>query len=183
VTPLVDDLLPRAYRRTAKVIVLLVLVVLIVAACGESDEPRSQKQELPTIVAEKRDAIVDAAHAMDYDRLASLLDPAKFSYSFGESGNPIGYWRRLERESHVPVIGDYLPVLLGGPFGRRGNIYVWPSVYGKKPARWTPAERRWLRNNFYDEGQIRAFERAGDYLGYRVGIREDGTWLFFVAGD
>ena len=21
------------------------------------------------------------------------------------------------------------------------------------------------------------------YLGYRVGIRADGTWLFFVAGD
>jgi hypothetical protein len=181
VTPLVDDLLPRAYRRA--IIVLLALVLLGLAGCGGGDEPQAEKRQLPTAVEEKRDAIVDAAHAMDYERLGSLLDPAKFSYSFGESGDPIGYWRRLEREGHVPVIGDYLPVLLGGPFGRRDDIYVWPSVYGKKPARWTPAERRWLRNSFYDEQQIRAFERAGDYLGYRAGIRRDGTWLFFVAGD
>ena len=27
------------------------------------------------------------------------------------------------------------------------------------------------------------FEELGGYLGYRVGIREDGTWLYFIAGD
>jgi hypothetical protein len=168
---------------------LVILCLLLVAACGteerKSEPPTttSTRDELPAAVADKRDAIVAAAHALDYDRLATLLDPAEFSYSFGESGDPVGYWRRLEREGHVPIIGDYLPVILSAPSAKRGDIYVWPSVYGKPPSRWTAEERRWLRNNLYTEAEIRAFERLGDYLGWRVGIREDGTWLFFVSGD
>jgi hypothetical protein len=166
--------------------VALGLLLTLFGGCGDDGRratATSGREELPTAVANKRQTIVAAAHAMDYERLGTLLDPAKFSYSFGESGDPIGYWRRLEREGHVPIIGDYLPVLLSGPWAKRGNIYVWPSVYGKPPSRWTSAERRWLRNHFYSEMEIRAFARLGDYLGWRVGIRADGTWLFFVSGD
>ena len=167
--------------------VALVLLALLLGGCGNDDErgattTSTGAEELPAAVADKRDAIVAAAHALDYQRLESLLDPATFSYSFGERGDPIGYWRRLEREGHVPIIGDYLPLILAGPFARRGNVYVWPSVFGRPPSRWTAEERRRLRN-FYSEAEIRSFERLGDYLGWRVGIRRDGTWLFFVSGD
>jgi hypothetical protein len=119
---------------------------------------------------------------MDYARLGTLLDPAHFSYSFGESGDPVGYWRRLEEVGEVPILGDYLPVLLSGPFAKKDNIYVWPRAYAKKPSEWTAEDRRWL-GNFYTEQEIRGFERAGAYLGWRAGIRKDGTWLFFVEGD
>jgi hypothetical protein len=170
--------------------VFAILCVGLLTACGSeerrSDAGRSTTTSpgagLPRAVADKREAIAAAAQALDYDRLRRLLDPSEFSYSFGESGDPIGYWRRLERDAHMPVIGDYLPLILNGPFATRGDIYVWPSVYGKKPSAWTAAERRSLRN-FYSEEDIRSFERAGDYLGWRVGIRKDGTWLFYVAGD
>ena len=33
------------------------------------------------------------------------------------------------------------------------------------------------------EAEIRRFERGGAYLGWRTGIRKDGTWLYFIAGD
>jgi hypothetical protein len=68
------------------------------------------------------------------------------------------------------------------PHARRGGIYVWPSAFAKHPSAWTAAERRQL---LYVHGadEIRAFERQGAYTGYRVGIRGDGAWLFFVAGD
>jgi hypothetical protein len=137
---------------------------------------------LPRAVADKRDAIVIAAKRMDYATLKALLDRATFSYSFGESGDPIGYWRRLEHEGEVPFLGDYLPTILSAPFARRGAIYVWPAAYARKPSHWTAADRRWLMS-FYSKQEIRGFERAGAYLGWRVGIRKDGTWLFFVAGD
>jgi hypothetical protein len=176
-------------RRGLQTLALVLLCAVLAAACDNGEEQAARPQttqptgvELPAAVADKREAVVAAAHALDYNRLETLLDPATFSYSFGESGDPIGYWRRLEQEGHVPILGDYLPVILGGPFARRGDIYVWPSVYGKKSARWTSDERRWLRN-FYSEEEIRNFEQIGDYLGWRVGIRKDGTWLFFVAGD
>jgi hypothetical protein len=163
----------------------VVLCAFLLAACGKDQSTRTTtltRNQLPPAVAAKRDAIVSAAHAFDYDRLETLLDSAHFSYSFGESGDPVGYWRRLEEEGEVPILGDYLPVILSAPFARRGDIYVWPSAYAKKPSEWTAEDRRWLRN-FYTEKEIRGFERAGDYLGWRVGIRKDGTWLFFVSGD
>ena len=73
-------------------------------------------------------------------------------------------------------------MILGAPFARRDDTYVWPSAYVKKPSEWTAEDRQWLEN-FYSEEEIRGFEKAGNYLGWRVGIRKDGHWLFFVSGD
>jgi hypothetical protein len=174
-----------------RLVFLLVLLTLGAVGCGENGEPSASgtntsttqaENALPAAVAEKREAIVAAAKAFDYDRLETLLDRKTFSYSFGESGDPVRYWRRLEEEAEVPILGDFLPVVLGSPHAKRGDIYVWPSAYGKKPSTWTDEDRRALENLYSDE-EIRAFEHAGDYLGYRVAIRKDGTWLFFVAGD
>jgi hypothetical protein len=170
---------------------VLVLLTLFAVGCGENGDSSASgtntstapaESALPAPVAERREAIVAAAKSFDYDGLETLLDPNTFSYSFGESGDPVGYWRRLEEEGHVPILGDYLPVLLGSPHAMRGDIYVWPSAYGKKPSTWTDEDRQALRI-FYTEQEIKQFEEAGDYLGYRVGIRKDGTWLFFIAGD
>ena len=167
-------------------VALLALLTVGAAGCAYVPDPTSSSSstpdELPAVVAKKRDAIVAAAHALDYDGLEALLDRKTFSYSFGESGDPVGYWRRLEEEGEVPILGDYLPVILGAPSAKRGNVYVWPSAYGKSPSTWTAEDRRWL-TNLYTEQEIRAFERDGDYLGWRAGIRDDGKWLFFVVGD
>ena len=168
---------------------LLSLLALVVAGCGESESSSkpgttapAAKGQLPGPVAEKKEAIVDAAHALDYDGLEALVDPANFTYSFGESGDPVGYWRRLEEKGEVPILGDFLPTVLGMPWAKLGPVYVWPSVHTKRPARWTDEERKALER-LYTKKEIRRFERAGNYLGLRAGIRRDGTWLFFVAGD
>ena len=169
----------------------MLFCALLAPACGSTNEPQAgptntftttADDELPAAVADKKQAIVTAAHAFDYDGLEKLLDPAEFAYSYGESGDPVGYWRRLEEEAEVPILGDYLPVILGAPFARRDDTYVWPSAYVKKPSEWTAEDRQWLEN-FYSEEEIRGFEKAGNYLGWRVGIRKDGHWLFFVSGD
>lgn len=171
---------------------LLVLLALGAAGCGSSEEPSSgptnstpttaARGGLPPAVAKKKDAILAAARAFDYDRLETLLDRENFSYSFGENGDPVGYWRRLEDVGEVPILGDYLPVILSAPYAKKGDTYVWPSAYAKSPSTWAAEDRQWLMN-FYTEQEIRGFERIGDYVGWRAGIREDGTWLFFVAGD
>jgi hypothetical protein len=142
----------------------------------------STPAELPAAVAQTRDAILAAAHARDYNRLESLLDPDTFSYSFGESGDPAGYWRELEEDGHVPILGDFLPVILSMRFARIDDMYVWPAAHAKAPVDWTEEDLADIRM-LYPEEDIQSFEQAGGYLGYRVGIREDGTWIFFVAGD
>ncbi|MEK6274968.1 MAG: hypothetical protein AABM30_06460 [Actinomycetota bacterium] len=175
---------------TGRLVLLLVLLASGAAGCGSeepaagpaSSTPTTAPETLPPAVATKKEAIVSAAKALDYDRFESLLDRKTFSYSFGESGDPVGYWRRLEDEGEVPILGDYLPVVFSAPYARKGDTYVWPTAYAKSPSSWTAEDRRWLMN-FYTEAEIRGFERAGAYLGWRAGIREDGKWLFFVAGD
>jgi hypothetical protein len=167
-------------NRGALVSVLIGVGGLLLSGCGSDKQQR--QSALPADVAQKRDAISVAAKRLDYVALGRLLDPTSFSYSFGESGDPIGYWRRLEHKGEVPIIGDYLPAVLGAPVGRRANVYVWPAAHAKRPSRWSAADRRWLRT-LYSAGEIRAFERAGAYLGWRAGIRRDGKWLFFIAGD
>jgi hypothetical protein len=170
-------------------VLLLSLLALAVAGCGESESSSPggtttapAKDQLPGPVAEKKEAIVDAAHALDYDGLEALVDTTNFTYSFGESGHPARYWRRMEEEAEVPILGDFLPTVLAMPWAKLGPVYVWPSVHAKKPSRWTEQERKALEQ-LYTEKEIRRFERAGSYLGWRAGIGEDGTWLFFVAGD
>jgi hypothetical protein len=138
--------------------------------------------DLPDAVIAKRDAIVAAAHARDYGALEALLDPATFSYSFGEEGDPIGYWRELEDVGEVPILGDYLPGFLAMPFAKLGDIYVWPSVHAKLPKTWIPQDTDPLAS-FYTQEELESFRQLGSYLGWRVGIREDGTWLYFVSGD
>jgi hypothetical protein len=176
----------------------LVLLVLAIAAAGcggngdssgggttTSATPTTAtpvETALPDPVEEKRAAIASAAQRLDYARLEELLDPKSFTYSFGERADPIAYWRRLENRAHVPILGDILPTVLSMPYVKQGDIYAWPSVHGQKPSTWTEEDRRALRK-LYTAKQIRQFERAGAYLGYRVGIQKDGTWLYFVAGD
>jgi hypothetical protein len=61
-------------------------------------------------------------------------------------------------------------------------MYVWPAAHAKDPSAWTEGDLADLRL-LYSDDDIRSFEELGGYLGYRVGIREDGTWLYFIAGD
>jgi hypothetical protein len=192
----------------ARVALLLGALAVLLAGCGGEGDTASQgpagdvesqavpqsegsaqtsggtqvsAEEIPPAVAATRDAITAAASERDYKALAALLDPAKFSYSLGESGDPIGYWRQLEAEE-TPIVSTVLPTVLSMRAAKVDDMYVWPAANAKDPATWTAddlADRRLL----YSDDDIQSFQELGAYLGYRVGIREDGTWHFFVAGD
>jgi hypothetical protein len=137
---------------------------------------------LPLAVAKTREKIYRAAVKHDYKDLRSLLDPATFSYSFGERGDPIGYWRKQE-EAEVPLLGDVLPVVLHTRFGQTEDIYMWPSAAAKEASEWTEADLDAMRKAGSTDEEIRLFEQHGGYTGWRVGIRADGTWPFCISGD
>lgn len=181
---------------------LLVTLVVLLAGCGsggrgaepsqESPPPTGPaaqtsggtdvaEEDVPPAVAETRDAIVAATAGPDYKALEGLLDPASFSYSFGESGDPIAYWRQLEAEG-TPIVSKVLPTVLSMRAAKVDDMYVWPAANAKDPASWTEDDLADLRL-LYSDDDIQSFKELGSYLGYRVGVRQDGTWLFFVAGD
>jgi hypothetical protein len=137
---------------------------------------------VPPPVAATRDAILDAARARDFEALRTLIPDEGFTFSFGGETDPIRYWKRLESEGHQPVIGDILPAVLGTEPGYRRGVFVWPAQALEEPARWDEADIEVL-SAIHAKEDVRAFQDAGLYYGWRVGIDRDGTWVFFVAGD
>ena len=154
---------------------------LVVLEAERGDDPADDG--LPFAVAKKRYDIFMTAVRHDYKALRSLLDPETFSYSFGEEGDPIGYWREQEEVGEVPILGDFLSGVLHSRFGKTGDVFVWPSAAAKEPSEWTEADLEGMRHAYATDEEIRSFDQYGGYTGWRVGIRADGTWLFFISGD
>jgi hypothetical protein len=150
---------------------------------GEAETETSQPElAIPPRVSQTRDAILDAAQARDWEALRALIPDEGFTFSYGGETDPIRYWKRLESEGHVPVIGDILPAVLGSDAGFDRGVFVWPEQATKDPADWEQDDIEEL-SRIHAEEDIRAFQEAGLYYGWRVGIDRDGTWVFFVAGD
>jgi hypothetical protein len=150
---------------------------------GGSEASASEPElALPRPVVEMRNAILDTARLRDLNALRSLIPEEGFTFSFGGETDPIRYWKRLESEGHVPVIGDILPGVLGTEPGFDRGVFVWPAQATEDPAEWDERDIEAL-TAIHAEEDIRAFQDAGLYLGWRVGIDRDGTWVFFVAGD
>jgi len=150
---------------------------------GGSEAGASEPElAIPARVAQTRDAILDAARARDFQALRALIPDEGFTFSFGGETDPIAYWRRLESEGHEPVIGDILPMVLGTEPGFDRGVFVWPAQAVENPAEWDERDIEAL-TAIHAEEDVRSFQDAGVYLGWRVGIDRDGTWIFFVAGD
>ncbi|HZB03273.1 MAG TPA: hypothetical protein VE737_03000 [Actinomycetota bacterium] len=137
---------------------------------------------IPPRIAETREALLSAAQARDWEALRALISDKGFTFSFGGETDPIRYWKRLESEGHVPVMGDILPAVLETDPGFERGVFVWPAQATEDPARWDPADIEALAG-IHAEEDVRAFQEAGLYYGWRLGIDQNGTWVFFVAGD
>jgi len=153
---------------------------------GASAQPDLADQPgLPPAVADMREQIWQAAVVCDYGSLTNLASP-EFTFSYGLGGEPALYWIELEAAGDEPM--RYLTETLDLPFttadaGDLGTIYVWPSAF-TYPA-WTdvPQADRDALATLYDDADFGDWELFGSYIGYRVGITEDGEWIYFVAGD
>ncbi len=145
--------------------------------------------ELPQAVADLRYAVYEAARGCNWDQLRDLVAGAgDFSYSFGDDGDPVGFWQRMEFLHYEPML--YIAGMLQRPFGvlQSGElpIYAWPSAhtYGSW-AEVPEAEKEALRP-LYGDLDFGFFEEFGGYLGYRVGITLDGDWaqwMYAITGD
>ncbi|MBK5268848.1 MAG: hypothetical protein JJE47_15620 [Acidimicrobiia bacterium] len=149
------------------------------SAAGQPSVP-PVTPDLPDTVAAIRSAIVERAVACDFDALASLTSSSFVVDLAG--GDPRRYWMASEAR-----FGDDLSLIVRIlnlphavsllPDGR--SIYVWPSAAVDQP---TDADWAALRPVFNEE-EIDAMRQQGGYTGRRIGIAEDGEWLFSVAGN
>ena len=171
---------------------LAVVAAVLLAGCGESTETvtvtstetqtvtvtetaAGDASALPDAVEKTRRGLLEAAQSGDVEALEPFVTD-RLSYTFGEpaEGGAIEYFTQLEAQGQDPL--RTLGKLLQLPSTLAQGNYVWPWVYTVQKSDLTDYEKQ-LLGEFADDfaGQT--------YLGYRVGIAPDGTWIFFVAGD
>jgi hypothetical protein len=174
-------------------------------------EGATDSGELPKAVLDEAKAIVEAARTCDYqelERLAGVHSGAGFNYSFGGGDSPASYWRHLEeakdpsRREEVTSIMitllnmrhavDCMSASMSCAPGDE-DLYIWPRVAGPNPAGkgavWnrTGSDADWqelVDAGLYSQQEVDQMRKSGTgYTGYRIGIRKDGDWLYFVGGD
>lgn len=161
------------------------------SACSAASADQAAPQpDLPDPVADIRRAIHEAAAACQYEALATYAQEGSrgFTYSFGDDGDPAGYWRRLEEEGAAPL--ETLTRVLDLPYAtvetqfvadEYETVYVWPSAFADDA---TDADwRAVIDAGLVTQGEAERMRGGEGYTGYRVGITADGEWVFFVAGD
>jgi hypothetical protein len=138
----------------------------------------SPQTELPSAVEQTRQAIAHAAHEKKYLLLASLVG-TPFTYSYGANNNFAEFL-----ETTDPTYGHSvrIPAILSGSYGYSDGIYYWPEAYRKDPKDWTEKDMAALKQ-FNTDDQIAQYQARGEYAGFRIGIKSDGSWIFYVAGD
>ena len=137
---------------------------------------------LPAAVEKTRAQLLEAAESGDYEKLRPLVPDTGFEFTFGDpvAGGAIAHWRELERTSDERPLAT-LAEILRMPYTLSRGIYVWPFAYDVASLDDLTEHERELLMSL---GQLESvFVEGTGYLGWRAGIRSDGAWVFFVAGD
>jgi hypothetical protein len=176
---------------------LAVMAVVLVATIGIAITLNSNKvlapspehpgifvpNDLPELVAQTYQQLYQSAQNQDWDAISTLADPTQLRYTFGydPDNNPVAYWQQYE-----PDILSIVPAILDQPYDiiELGDyrIYTWPAVFTKEASQWTDDDLTALQNIASPE-EIVMYQEFGGYIGYRIGISDDGTWSYLIAGD
>jgi hypothetical protein len=144
---------------------------------------------LPETVAQKREAIFEAAMSCDVAALEALTSGAGFTASFG-GGDAATLWRDEELQGQPTLLALVRHLNLDHTAFGDGDAtvgYTWPSAFleleSPDGAGLAADEYAALLELYTGDELEEMFEFFGGYAGYRLAIEPDGTWVFFVAGD
>jgi hypothetical protein len=72
--------------------------------------------------------------------------------------------------------------LLEGSFAQLGPVVVWPELYARTPLTLSDEERVALVAQYGDD-EVTSWLTGGAYLGWLLGVTDEGVWIFLVRGD
>ena len=156
---------------------------------GKNVEVFHDIDKAPEPVRQMRQRIVEAAASGDIERLRPLLmGKTPTQVSIGETtDDPIRSLKELSGDADgMEILAILLAVLQTGfahvGKGTPDEVYVWPYFTEKSLTTLTDPEKVELLR-IITAGDYSDMLEFGGYNFYRVGIRPDGEWKFFVAGD
>ncbi len=144
---------------------------------------------LPEPVQDTAARLLEAALACDDETLVAMSTEDNTFLSYGGTEGP-EFWTLPDAEQYEDVYAKLALLITGTrwiadpPSDQGPYTWTWPRVHSQE---WVESDEAW--REVVDAGVV-SEEYAeemrlihGQYLGYRLGIHEDGTWEFFVAGD
>ena len=140
---------------------------------------------LPDPVADIRAAIARIAVTCDFETLAELASDRGFTYSFGGGSDPARFF--ADQELRGTPLMRYLVQTLNASFDvvedpDGPDLYLWPSAAAVEWSETTEQQRAEVAAIYGDEA-LETHAEFGGFVGWRVGITENGEWQLFVAGD
>lgn len=140
--------------------------------------------DLPADTMATASFLLDAAVRCDEQLLTTAATESETSFLFG--GATVGDVFALPEDAAAAPSGwTALAALLSGTtptLAGDGEIWTWPAAAGidADDAAW----QELIDSGLYTEAQVDELRAAPDgYLGWRVGIDADGTWVFMTEGD
>lgn len=145
---------------------------------------------LPAPAAATHARLMEIAERGDIEALRPDLTSADGGtiLSFGDDNvDPIAQLRRSSGDDEgFEILAILIEVLQAGfvhlDSGTADEMFVWPYFVAHSLDELTPRQRVELFR-VLTAGDVEDSRNFGSYIFYRVGIRPDGTWAFFVAGD
>ncbi len=146
--------------------------------------------KLPKPVQRMRELILKTAKKGDIEALRSLVGIGETATTLsigGLDGDPIEYLMGNSGDSKgYEILAILVDVLEAGyvhlDAGKEEELYVWPYFFAWPLDKLAPEQRVELFR-LLTAGDVEDSENSGRYIFYRVGIKPDGQWAFFVAGD
>lgn len=145
---------------------------------------------LPEAARKTHDQLVSAAKRADLQAIRELIgtgDTATTLSIGGLEGDPIEFLKETSGDADgYELLAILLEVLEAGfvhvDAGTESEMYVWPYFFTWPFEKLTPQMKVELFR-ILTAGDVQDSADFGGYIFYRVGIRPNGQWDFFVAGD
>ena len=146
--------------------------------------------KLPAAVRQTRQNILDAAATGDIDKLRFLIGVGENATDLsigGIEGDPIAHLKGLSGDPDGQEVLAILTEIFEAGYvhvgaGGEDEMYIWPYFFVWPLEKLTPPMRVELFR-ILTAGDLEDSAQSGGYIFYRAGIKPDGTWNFFVAGD
>ncbi len=145
---------------------------------------------LPAAVRATHSTLVNAAKQGEMEALRELIGTGETATSLsigGLEGDPIAFLKETSGDDDGYELLAILQEVLEAGFvhvdaGAENEMYIWPYFFTWPFEKLTPPMKVELYR-ILTAGDVQDSTDFGGYIFYRIGIRPDGKWEFFVAGD
>lgn len=153
--------------------------------CSAAGMAGGEVGQVPDDARATAEFLLDAALRCDEQLLATAASESNTTLTFGDT-DPYEFFGLPDEENEYATIVTLLTELphAAEADDAKPGIFVWPRV---ATGDWADSDEAW--QEVVDAGLLTQqladdMRAAGSgYMGWRLGIRGDGNWMYFVAGD